>query len=145
MGIGSLNCRMDMCSRIRGGYVRFFGSLFDLTVVQNLGIVISFGMAFFVALLIFSEFNISSANVVPVVLFKRGSTPTTIKSSRSPDEETLKDKEKQLIITNLRKGPQRSQFLTLTKPMFSLGNISVPQSHYLVVKSGSCFLIYLDT
>lgn len=51
---------------------------------MNFGIVIAFGIGFFAALLIFTEFNTSTARENPVVLFRRGFK----KLSPSKDEET---------------------------------------------------------
>lgn len=52
--------------------------------IQNLGIVIAFGVAFTAALFIFTEYNTALSTDTPVALFKRG---TVSNSSDASDEE----------------------------------------------------------
>jgi ATP-binding cassette, subfamily G (WHITE), member 2, SNQ2 len=59
-------------------------------VLQNFGIDVAFGMAFFFGLLIFTEFSTSAVNERDIVLFRRGSKPTALASSGLSDEEALK-------------------------------------------------------
>ncbi|KAG5651019.1 hypothetical protein H0H81_010207 [Sphagnurus paluster] len=56
---------------------------------RNFGILIAFATVFITSLLIFSEFNTSTSNETPVVLFKQGTKPTL--SSKSKDEEAVHD------------------------------------------------------
>jgi ATP-binding cassette subfamily G (WHITE) protein 2 (SNQ2) len=59
---------------VEGSYlILLHATLIDMDCVQNFGIVVVFGIGFFVALLVFTELNTSSAADTPVLLFKRGS------------------------------------------------------------------------
>lgn len=57
-------------------------------LLQNFGIVVAFGVAFIVALLIFSEYNTATASDTFVVLFKRGTkSPILEEAAANVDEE----------------------------------------------------------
>lgn len=57
---------------------------------RNFGIVITFGIGFTLALLVFTEYNTSSAFASPVILFKQGSGAN--KLSTPSDEESVNEK-----------------------------------------------------
>lgn len=69
------------------------GSTLRLTSVryrvrQNFGIIVAFGVAFVVALLVFTEFNTRSSSENAVVLFKQGSNADIVgEALTTPDEE----------------------------------------------------------
>ncbi|KAJ6624079.1 ABC-2 type transporter-domain-containing protein [Mycena sp. CBHHK59/15] len=54
---------------------------------MNFGIVVAFGVAFIIALLLFTELNTSSSTDTPVVLFKRGSKAGALVEDGPADEE----------------------------------------------------------
>lgn len=61
-------------------------------MLQNFGILIGSGTVFFICLLLFTEFNLSTVNETAVVLFKLGGTKP--KTDSSSDEEALKVEER---------------------------------------------------
>lgn len=75
MEVASLNCPTNSNGLTPGWYVcRMIHFYVLILSPQNLGVVIAFGSAFIIALLVFTEFNSSSTSVdTPVTKFKRGS------------------------------------------------------------------------
>ena len=74
------------CTSFRSYFVL---PLSDITLnPQNYGIVVAFGIAFILALFIFTEFNTSFSNETSITLFKRGSKTHAVKQAAdSTDEE----------------------------------------------------------
>jgi ATP-binding cassette, subfamily G (WHITE), member 2, SNQ2 len=92
MVLGILFYHLAFPSHIPGWYVDFLSDI-DLNSneeLQNLGIVIAFGVAFFIGYLIFTEFGPSATDKRAIVIFKRGSRPASVTSSDASDEEALK-------------------------------------------------------
>ena len=58
-------------------------------LIKNFGILIAFAAGFIIALLVFTEFNISMANETFTIRFKRGSQPASpSQHNRGKDEES---------------------------------------------------------
>jgi ATP-binding cassette subfamily G (WHITE) protein 2 (SNQ2) len=55
--------------------------------LQNLGINIAFGVAFILALLIFTEYSTTASVDTPITLFRRGAKSKPAKTAAAPDEE----------------------------------------------------------
>lgn len=54
----------------------------DLTLKQNYGIIIAFGIAFFLALLLFTEYNTHIPGEKSITLFKRGASALALRETR---------------------------------------------------------------
>jgi ATP-binding cassette subfamily G (WHITE) protein 2 (SNQ2) len=63
-------------------------------LLQNVGIILAFMVAFIAGLLTFTEFNTTSANETSIVLFKRGTKSRIVATLRTTDEESLDEKER---------------------------------------------------
>lgn len=86
---------------------------------QNLGIVIAFGTAFLLALLLATEVNTSTFIERPFVLFKRGTK--TAKTSNSNDEEVASSKPKDSQIDVVA---EKKEVLAHTTDVFSWQNLN---------------------
>ena len=92
MGINSFFCPLASGFPTHGWCAKIKHNDQKLIKQQNLGIVLAFFIAFFLALLTFTELNTSTSHEHAMVLFKRNAKRSPPLSPTSPDVENIHDK-----------------------------------------------------